>query len=62
MVQHSVQLVGVVAMTPTLAAAETSIIEISHVFTRFGGALVHKDVSLTVHRGEVFAIAGGMVW
>jgi phospholipid/cholesterol/gamma-HCH transport system ATP-binding protein len=35
------------------------IIEVSHVSTRFGPALVHDDVSLTVMRGEVFAIAGG---
>lgn len=36
-----------------------SIIEISHVATRFGKAVVHTDVSLSVRRGEVFAIAGG---
>ena len=35
------------------------IIEVSHVATRFGEAVVHEDVSLTIHRGEVFAIAGG---
>ena len=38
---------------------ESPIIEASHVSTRFGDAVVHKDVSLTVYRGEVFAIAGG---
>jgi phospholipid/cholesterol/gamma-HCH transport system ATP-binding protein len=59
MVQHCLELVGVVAMTPTLAGVETPIIEVSHVFTRFGETVVHKDVSLTVRRGEVFAIAGG---
>ena len=36
-----------------------SIIEVSHVATRFGQAVVHADVSLSVRRGEVFAIAGG---
>jgi phospholipid/cholesterol/gamma-HCH transport system ATP-binding protein len=46
-------------MARTLAGVETPIIEVSHVFTRFGEAVVHKDVSLTVRRGEVFAIAGG---
>lgn len=46
-------------MTRTHAGIETPIIEVSHVSTRFGDAVVHKDVSLTVHRGEVFAIAGG---
>ena len=35
------------------------IIEISHVSTRFGPAVVHDDVSFMVMRGEVFAIAGG---
>jgi phospholipid/cholesterol/gamma-HCH transport system ATP-binding protein len=59
MVQHFAQLVGVVAMTPTNAGIEMPIIEVSHVSTRFGDAVVHKDVSLTVRRGEVFAIAGG---
>ena len=27
--------------------------------TRFGSAVVHEDVSLTIEKGEVFAIAGG---
>ena len=35
------------------------IIEVSHVSTRFGSAVVHEDVSLTINKGEVFAIAGG---
>jgi phospholipid/cholesterol/gamma-HCH transport system ATP-binding protein len=35
------------------------VIEVSHVATRFGAAVVHEDVSLTVRQGEVFAIAGG---
>ena len=35
------------------------VIEVSHVVTRFGSAVVHEDVSLAVYRGEVFAIAGG---
>jgi phospholipid/cholesterol/gamma-HCH transport system ATP-binding protein len=35
------------------------VIEVSHVNTRFGTAVVHEDVSLTVYQGEVFAIAGG---
>jgi len=42
-----------------VAAAKTPVIEVSHVTTRFGQAVVHEDVSLTVNRGEVFAIAGG---
>lgn len=42
-----------------VAPTEAPIIEVSHVSTRFGPAIVHQDVSLTVIRGEVFAIAGG---
>lgn len=38
---------------------ERPVIEVSHVSTRFGKAVVHDDVSLSVQRGEVFAIAGG---
>ena len=44
-------------MTPVATASP--IIEVSHVCTRFGEAVVHEDVSLTVEQGEVFAIAGG---
>ena len=47
------------SMTPLATHTETSIIEVSHVATRFGKAVVHADVSLSVRRGEVFAIAGG---
>ncbi|CBK43579.1 putative ABC-type transport system, ATP binding component [Nitrospira defluvii] len=49
-------------LPPTLAAVAqvgVPVIEVSHVSTRFGTAVVHRDVSLTVVRGEVFAIAGG---
>lgn len=35
------------------------VIDVRHIQTRFGAAVVHEDVSLTVHSGEVFAIAGG---
>jgi phospholipid/cholesterol/gamma-HCH transport system ATP-binding protein len=38
---------------------DAPIIEVSHVSTRFGQAVVHDDVSLSIKRGEVFAIAGG---
>lgn len=43
----------------TALRIETPVIEVGHVSTRFGTAVVHQDVSLTVLRGEVFAIAGG---
>ena len=35
------------------------LIEVQHIHTRFGAAVVHDDVSLTIDKGEVFAIAGG---
>ena len=35
------------------------VIDVRHIRTRFGAAVVHEDVSLSVHSGEVFAIAGG---
>ena len=44
---------------PAITQTETPVIQVSHVSTRFGEAVVHEDVSFTVHRGEVFAIAGG---
>lgn len=38
--------------------AGRAVIEVEHVSTRFGEREVHKDVSLAVYPGEVFAIAG----
>lgn len=35
-----------------------TIIEISRLHTRFGTAVVHEDINLTVKRGEIFALAG----
>ena len=48
-------------MNSTLGETQSRnpLIEVSHIHTRFGAAVVHDDVSLTVHRHEVFAIAGG---
>lgn len=47
-------------MTAVVASEKNApIIEVSHVSTRFGAAVVHADISLSVRRGEVFAIAGG---
>jgi len=46
-------------MMPQAAQIETPVIEVSHVSTRFGRSVVHDDVSLTINRGEIFAIAGG---
>jgi phospholipid/cholesterol/gamma-HCH transport system ATP-binding protein len=43
----------------TGADAPLPVVEVSHVATRFGSAVVHEDVSLTINKGEVFAIAGG---
>lgn len=36
-----------------------AVIAVDHLSTRFGQAVVHEDVSVTVNRGEVFGIAGG---
>lgn len=38
---------------------EHPLIEVNHVRTQFGSAVVHRDVSLTIQRGEIFGIAGG---
>ena len=48
-------------MNPASASSDSRrpVIEVSHVCTRFGSAVVHDDVSLTIYEGEVFAIAGG---
>ncbi|HYA29079.1 MAG TPA: ATP-binding cassette domain-containing protein [Acidobacteriota bacterium] len=48
-------------MNPIIGTTEAQLplIEVNHVNTRFGDAVVHDDVNLTVNRGEVFAIAGG---
>lgn len=35
------------------------IIEMKHVKIQLGGDWVHKDINLTVHRGEIIAIVGG---
>ena len=43
----------------TLIDRRAPLIEVNHVHTRFGAAVVHEDVSLTIDKGEVFAIAGG---
>jgi phospholipid/cholesterol/gamma-HCH transport system ATP-binding protein len=48
-------------MTATLVGTPSPapLIEVSHIQTRFGSASVHEDVSLTINKDEVFAIAGG---
>lgn len=38
---------------------DESIVEVSNICTRFGDAVVHENVSLTVRRGEIFALVGG---
>ncbi|MFN7955988.1 MAG: ATP-binding cassette domain-containing protein [bacterium] len=35
-----------------------NVIEVQNVCTRFGAQVVHRDVSLEVRRGEIFALAG----
>ncbi len=44
---------------PLPTALEAPLIEVNHVTTRFGRSVVHDDVSLSIERGEIFAIAGG---
>lgn len=34
------------------------VIEIRHLTTRFGDAVIHDDISFTVQRGEIFALVG----
>lgn len=46
-------------MPGSLSETSRPLIEVSHVCTRFGTAVVHEDVTLTIHEGEVFGIAGG---
>ena len=35
------------------------VVEVNDIHTRFGSAVVHDGVSLSVERGEIFALAGG---
>jgi phospholipid/cholesterol/gamma-HCH transport system ATP-binding protein len=35
------------------------IIEVRHLWTQFGAQLVHRDLNLCVHRGEVLSLVGG---
>ncbi|BBI99483.1 ABC transporter ATP-binding protein [Ferrigenium kumadai] len=39
--------------------SEAAVVEIRDLNTRFGDAVVHRDVSLSVRRGEIFALVGG---
>ena len=36
-----------------------AVIDVRGIRTRFGAAVVHEDVSLTVNHGEIFALVGG---
>jgi phospholipid/cholesterol/gamma-HCH transport system ATP-binding protein len=36
-----------------------TVVEVRGVYTRFGKAVVHEDVNLSVRRGEIFALVGG---
>ena len=42
----------------TPAGSAGPIIEVSHVSTRFGTAVVHQDVSLSIQPGEIFGLLG----
>jgi|APCry1669188910_1035180.scaffolds.fasta_scaffold00001_213 phospholipid/cholesterol/gamma-HCH transport system ATP-binding protein len=41
------------------ALADTTVIDIRNLCTRFGDNVVHDNISLTVQRGEIFALVGG---
>ncbi|MEO8419235.1 MAG: ATP-binding cassette domain-containing protein [Methylophilaceae bacterium] len=47
------------AANTTVTSTPGDVIEIRDLNTRFGAAVVHRDVSLSVRRGEVFALVGG---
>ena len=36
-----------------------TVIDVRHLWTRFGRQIVHRDLSLTVYRGEILSIVGG---
>ena len=40
-------------------ANEDCIVEVEGLYTRFGSHVVHEDINLCVHRGEVLALVGG---
>lgn len=42
------------------SASPEPVIEVRNVSTRFGRAVVHDNISLSVERGETFALAGGI--
>jgi phospholipid/cholesterol/gamma-HCH transport system ATP-binding protein len=44
---------------PSATNMAATVIDVSHVVTKFGQAVVHEDISLSIQRGEIFAIAGG---
>lgn len=42
-----------------IASNEAAVIDIRNLHTSYGDAVVHEDVSLSVQRGETFALVGG---
>ncbi|MBI4641046.1 MAG: ATP-binding cassette domain-containing protein [Candidatus Tectomicrobia bacterium] len=46
-------------MVTVVSPSGSPVIEVSHLYTRYGSTVIHDDVSLTVSRGEVFALVGG---
>jgi phospholipid/cholesterol/gamma-HCH transport system ATP-binding protein len=45
-------------MSDATQRAGNAVIEVRDLNTRLGGSVVHEDVSLTVFRGEIFALVG----
>jgi phospholipid/cholesterol/gamma-HCH transport system ATP-binding protein len=45
--------------TPQRSSSGQPVIEVRGVYTRFGQAVVHEGVDITVYPGEIFALVGG---
>jgi len=46
------------AVGPLRSHAKEPVVEVHHLSTRFGATVVHEDISLTIYRGELFAVIG----
>ena len=44
---------------PKSVQSTETVIEMRHVSTAFGDHVVHKDINLSIYKGEIFAIIGG---
>lgn len=44
---------------PRIAPGDTAVCEVRNVWTEYGRTVIHKDLNLTIGRGEVMALVGG---